>query len=102
MPPLARLVSAAKGFSFRDHRGRLAAPFFAGVFMARRFTSAARLAAAKARTAGAVARAADVAAIVAELHAGGITTLSGIAVALDWRGAVGVLRRNTGPGRALP
>jgi hypothetical protein len=54
--------------------------------MARRFTPAARRAAAEARTAGAVARAADLASIIGELHASGITTLSGIAVALNDRG----------------
>jgi hypothetical protein len=51
-----------------------------------RFTPAARRAGVEARQARANERAADLAPIVAELQATGLTTLEGIAAALDKRG----------------
>jgi hypothetical protein len=51
-----------------------------------RFTPAARRAGVEARQARADARAADLAPIVAELQAAGLTTLEGVAAALNDRG----------------
>jgi hypothetical protein len=54
--------------------------------MPNRFTSAARHSVREARQARADERAADLAPIVAELQAGGVTSLRGIAAALNERG----------------
>jgi hypothetical protein len=51
-----------------------------------RFTPAARRAGVEARQARADAKAADLAPVIAELRAAGVTTLEGIAAALDERG----------------